>query len=282
MERHVTTNHAGAGVLTCPERGSAQPGLNHSCLILGLGWRFLGLDRCAESPIRIEESENPAKSANQPAKAIGCYHSDMGGSTRHLPLLAQPELLFVRNRIRIGVGTNSRLRKFPRPSPSFLSSSFPCSFPFFCGSGYLKSPTRNGRKVGFPPRGIFMYVQISFGCTKGYFPTARIYNPFTSSKPLILMLIFGALRVAPNRALVVNTEHLTRNECFHSIFHRRKVSILCFLAGDYSGSIPPPPMMDSKRVELLRKASLTVPVGPLRCLRMISSATPSNSGSSGL
>ncbi len=47
-------------------------------------------------------------------------------------------------------------------------------------------------------------------------------------------------------------------------------------------SAPEPSAMDSNRVELFRNASLTVPVGPLRCLRMISSATPSSSGSSGL
>ena len=38
----------------------------------------------------------------------------------------------------------------------------------------------------------------------------------------------------------------------------------------------------AKRVELLRNAILTVPVGPLRCLRIMTSATPSSSASSGL
>jgi hypothetical protein len=45
---------------------------------------------------------------------------------------------------------------------------------------------------------------------------------------------------------------------------------------------PTPSALDSNRVELFKNASLTVPVGPLRCFRMISSATPSSSGSSGL
>ncbi len=44
----------------------------------------------------------------------------------------------------------------------------------------------------------------------------------------------------------------------------------------------PPCIMDSNRVELFRNASFTVPVGPLRCLRINISAIPSSSGSSGL
>ena len=50
----------------------------------------------------------------------------------------------------------------------------------------------------------------------------------------------------------------------------------------YSGGPMPSGAMDSNRVDRLTKASLTLPVGPLRCLAMMSSARPSSSGSSGL
>src|SRR5258708_32813239 len=53
------------------------------------------------------------------------------------------------------------------------------------------------------------------------------------------------------------------------------------LRKNYSGPTAPS-ASDSNLVELFRNASFTVPVGPLRCLRIISSATPSSSGSSGL
>jgi len=42
----------------------------------------------------------------------------------------------------------------------------------------------------------------------------------------------------------------------------------------YSGGAIPSPSMDSKRVEFLRNARFTRPVGPLRCLAMMSSALP--------
>ena len=51
---------------------------------------------------------------------------------------------------------------------------------------------------------------------------------------------------------------------------------------NYSGGGAAPSAIDSNRVELFRKAMRMVPVGPLRCLRMRISATPSSSGSSGL
>ena len=50
----------------------------------------------------------------------------------------------------------------------------------------------------------------------------------------------------------------------------------------YSGSPMPSCAMDSKRVDRLTKASLILPVGPLRCLAIMISAIPSSSGSSGL
>jgi hypothetical protein len=49
-----------------------------------------------------------------------------------------------------------------------------------------------------------------------------------------------------------------------------------------SGGPKPSGAIDSKRVDRLTKASFTLPVGPLRCLAMISSACPSSSGSPGL
>src|SRR5579871_6435066 len=56
-------------------------------------------------------------------------------------------------------------------------------------------------------------------------------------------------------------------------------------AQDDSSQYSPPPLSCarfSNRVERLMNASFTTPVGPLRCLAIISSALPSRSGSSGL
>src|SRR5689334_23383 len=50
----------------------------------------------------------------------------------------------------------------------------------------------------------------------------------------------------------------------------------------YSGGPWSSTAIFSNRVERLMKASFTRPVGPLRCLAMMISARPSNSGSSGL
>ena len=48
----------------------------------------------------------------------------------------------------------------------------------------------------------------------------------------------------------------------------------------YSGGAMPSASRDSKRVEFFRNARFTRPVGPLRCLAMMSSALPCRSGSS--
>src|SRR6266436_509021 len=48
----------------------------------------------------------------------------------------------------------------------------------------------------------------------------------------------------------------------------------------YSSPAIPPSAMDSNRVQCLRNAILTRPMGPLRCLAMMISARPCSSGSS--
>ena len=48
----------------------------------------------------------------------------------------------------------------------------------------------------------------------------------------------------------------------------------------YSSDAIPPSANDSKRVQCFRKAIRTRPIGPLRCLEMMISARPCNSGSS--
>jgi len=50
----------------------------------------------------------------------------------------------------------------------------------------------------------------------------------------------------------------------------------------HSGVSMPSCAIDSKRVDRFKNARRNLPVGPFRCLAMMSSATPSSSGSSGL
>ena len=66
---------------------------------------------------------------------------------------------------------------------------------------------------------------------------------------------------------------------FHSNLHSQNV-IICDKKPRYCGGPMPSATIDSNRVEFFRNARFTRPVGPLRCLAIMSSAFPCRSGSS--
>ena len=68
-------------------------------------------------------------------------------------------------------------------------------------------------------------------------------------------------------------------ERFHSLLHSFNVTV-SDNKPRYSGGAMPSASMDSNRVEFFRNARFTLPVGPLRCLAIMSSAFPCRSGSS--
>src|SRR5207245_1079130 len=96
-------------------------------------------------------------------------------------------------------------------------------------------------------------------------------------------------RVATDRAVVV-PPRAGKLQRFHRlstgsgtrVVVRGSQPICARATPNYSGGGVAPSAIDSNRVELFRKAMRMVPVGPLRCLRIRISATPSSSGSSGL
>ncbi len=85
---------------------------------------------------------------------------------------------------------------------------------------------------------------------------------------------------------------------FHKLFHRinpfspgpRKLNFLRYLPPEtysdscipvrYSSGATPPSARDSNRVQCFKNAIRTLPIGPFRCLEMMISALPCNSGSS--
>ena len=133
--------------------------------------------------------------------------------------------------------------------------------------------------------------QCPFGCAnpKACTSSAEAANFRTSGLGVRLSAIihagYGDFRVQPevrqsSRQLFPKWNRPSLPQAFHRLWKRSCSPI--YPGKPYSGDPMPSWAMDSKRVDRLTKASLIRPVGPLRCLAMMISATPSSSGSSGL